>query len=48
MNRKKIIDNLKYIIMVAKDYEFDAQSQEDGYDYLIKDVENLLNELEGK
>tara|TARA_R110002020_G_scaffold19996_2_gene68520 strand:+ start:605 stop:751 length:147 start_codon:yes stop_codon:yes gene_type:complete len=48
MNRKKIIDNLKYIIKVARDYEIDAQSEIDGYDYLITDVENLLKELERK
>mgnify|MGYP003131181098 FL=1 len=41
----KIINKLKEIIMVAREYEVDAQSQVDGYDYLITDVENLLKEI---
>ncbi len=46
MTREKIIINLRAIIMTARDYEIDAQSEVDGYDYLITDVENLLEEIE--
>jgi len=45
VNKKVLIKKLKSIIKVAKEYEIDAQSQVDGYDYLINDVENLLKEL---
>ena len=43
---KSIATKLKSIIKVAKEYEIDAQSQIDGYDYLINDVENLLKEIQ--
>lgn len=45
MPKQKLIKRLKEIIMVAREYEIDAQSQIDGYDYLIADVENLLKEI---
>lgn len=45
VNKKVLIKKLKSIIKVAKEYEIDAQSQVDGYDYLINDIENLLKEL---
>jgi len=40
-----IINRLDSIIEIAKNYEIDADSQLDGYDYLIKDVENFASEL---
>ena len=43
---KSIATKLKSIIKVAKEYEIDAQSQIDGYDYLINDVEKLLKEIQ--
>ena len=46
MNKKTLIKKLKAIIKVAREYEIDAQSQKDGYDYLIADVENLLKEIQ--
>jgi len=45
MPKQKLIKRLKEIIMVAKEYEIDAQSEIDGYDYLLADVENLLEEI---
>ena len=30
---------------MAREYEIDADSQIDGYDYLINDVEKLLEEI---
>ena len=43
---QRVIDDLKSIIKIARDYEFDAQSEIDGYDYLITDIENLVKEYE--
>jgi len=45
MPKQKLIKRFKESIMVAREYEIDAQSQIDGYDYLIADVENLLKEI---
>ena len=45
MPKQELIKRLKEIIMVAREYEIDAQSQIDGYDYLIADVEDLLKEI---
>lgn len=44
MTNKQIKSKLKSIIKMAREYEIDAQSQIDGYDYLINDVEKLLKE----
>jgi hypothetical protein len=41
-----VATKLKHIIKVAREYEIDADSQIDGYDYLINDVEKLLKEIE--
>lgn len=46
MTNKQIKSKLKSIIKVAREYEIDAQSQIDGYDYLINDVEKLLKEIQ--
>lgn len=43
---KSVATKLKAIIKVAREYEIDAQSQVDGYDYLINDVEKLLKEIQ--
>lgn len=43
---QRVIDDLKSIIKIARDYEVDAQSETDGYDYLITDIENLVKEYE--
>lgn len=43
---QRVIDDLKSIIKIARDYEIDAESLIDGYDYLITDIENLLKEYE--
>ena len=40
-----VVKNLQHIIKTARGYEIDADSQIDGYDYLINDVENLLEEI---
>ena len=45
MPKQELVKRLKEIIMVAREYEIDAQSQIDGYDYLLADVENLLKEI---
>ena len=44
-NTECIINRLDSIIEIAKNHEIDADSQLDGYDYLIKDVENFASEL---
>ena len=46
MTNKQIKSKLKSIIKMAREYEIDAQSQIDGYDYLINDVEKLLKEIQ--
>jgi|TARA_R110000737_G_C14468225_1_gene466279 hypothetical protein len=45
IHKKYVAKKLKSIIKVAKEYEIDAQSEVDGYDYLIKDVEDFLKEI---
>ena len=40
-----VVKNLQHIIKTAREYEIDGQSQIDGYNYLIKDVEKLLEEI---
>lgn len=40
-----VIMRLENIVTVAIDYEIDADSQIDGYDYLKWDIEKLINEL---
>ena len=45
-HKNYIATKLKHIIKVAREYEIDADSQIDGYDYLINDVEKLLKEME--
>ena len=44
----EIVNKLKEIIVHARDYEIDAESQNDSYEFLITDVENLLEELQKK
>jgi len=45
IHKNCIATKLKHIIKVAREYEIDADSQIDGYDYLINDVEKLLKEM---
>lgn len=45
INRKYIAKRLKEIIKIAREYEIDASSQVDGYDYLISDVEDFYKEI---
>ena len=40
-----VVGRLEHIVKVATQYEIDADSQVDGYDYLVKDIEDFLNEL---
>ena len=40
-----VVGRLEHIVDVATQYEIDADSQVDGYDYLVKDIEEFLNEL---
>jgi len=40
-----VVGRLEHIVEVATQYEIDADSQVDGYDYLVKDIEEFLNEL---
>ncbi len=44
--KNDVVTKLKHIIKVAREYEIDAQSQIDGYNYLINDVEKLLKEIQ--
>ena len=46
IQKNDVATKLKHIIKVAREYEIDAQSQIDGYNYLIDDVEKLLKEME--
>ena len=45
LSTEYIINRLDSIIEIAKNHEIDADSQIDGYDYLVKDVEEFLTEL---
>ena len=40
-----VIGRLQEISRIAREYEIDADSQYDGYELLIGDVEEFLNEL---
>ena len=46
IQKNYVVTKLKYIIKMAREYEIDADSQIDGYDYLINDVEKLLKEIQ--
>ena len=43
---KDVLGRLEHIVEVATQYEIDADSQVDGYDYLVKDVEDFKVDLE--
>ena len=45
LSSEYFINRLDSIIEIAKNHEIDADSQLDGYDYLIKDVENFASEI---
>ena len=40
-----VVGRLEHIVEVATQYEIDADSVVDGFDYLNKDIEEFLNEL---
>ena len=40
-----VVGRLEDIVNVATDYEIESESQVNGYDYLMKDIEDFLNEL---
>ena len=40
-----VVARLESIVEISTQYEIDADSQIDGYDYLVKDVEEFLTEL---
>ena len=40
-----VLGRLEHIVEVATQYEIDADSVVDGFDYLNKDIEDFLNEL---
>ena len=40
-----VVGRLEHIVEVATQHEIDADSQINGYDYLVKDIEDFLNEL---
>ena len=46
IQKNDVATKLKQIIKVAREYEIDADSQIDGYDHLINDVEKLLKEIQ--
>ena len=43
MTKEQLIKRLKDIMRIAKEYEIDADSQNDGYDYLMGDLEKLVD-----
>jgi len=40
-----VVNRIESMVNVATDYEIESESQVDGYDYLVKDIEDFLNEL---
>ena len=40
-----VVAVLESIVEISTQHEIDADSEVDGYDYLVKDVEEFLNEL---
>lgn len=40
-----VINRIESMVNVATDYEIESESQVNGYDYLMKDIEDFLNEL---
>ena len=42
MDKEELIKRLKNIMRIAKEYEIDADSQNDSYELLMGDLEKLL------
>tara|TARA_R100000353_G_C6356331_1_gene154813 strand:+ start:212 stop:367 length:156 start_codon:yes stop_codon:yes gene_type:complete len=42
MTKEQLIKRLKDIMRIAKEYEIDADSQNDGYAFLMQDLEKLV------
>jgi hypothetical protein len=40
-----VVNRIESMVNVATDYEIESESQVNGYDYLMKDIEDFLNEL---
>ena len=40
-----VVNRIESMVNVATDYEIESESQVNGYDYLVKDIEDFLNEL---
>ena len=40
-----VVNRIESMVNVATDYEIESESQDNGYDYLMKDIEDFLNEL---
>jgi len=40
-----VVNRIESMVNVATDYEIESESQVNGYDYLMKDMEEFLNEL---
>jgi len=40
-----VVNRIESMVNVATDYEIESESQVNGYDYLMKDSEDFLNEL---
>ena len=42
MTKIQLIKRLKDIMRIAKEYEIDSDSQNNGYDFLMRDLEKLV------
>jgi len=42
MTKEQLMKRLKDIMRIAKEYEIDADSQNDGYEFLMGDLEKLV------
>ena len=40
-----VVNRIESMVNVATDYEIESESQVNGYDFLMKDIEDFLNEL---
>ena len=40
-----VVNRIESMVNVATDYEIESESQVNGYGYLMKDIEDFLNEL---
>ena len=40
-----VVNRIESMVNVATDYEIESESEVNGYDFLMKDIEDFLNEL---